>query len=320
MKALKIFGSIIIIILILVALCLIVFFINHKYQLRKEAKAYLPPGRLVEVNNKLMHVYAEGTGDRTLVFMAGHGTSSPTLDFKPLWVKMIDEYRIVVIEKSGYGWSETSDSHRDIDTMLEETRKALDLSGENGPYILFPHSMSGLEAIYWAQKYPDEVIAIIGLDPTTPGSVEIMPEPNNVQLYFMYFISRIGLSRFIPESEVVEFLPLLKSNDLSEEDKNQYLAVFYKSTFTKDMLREVINLKNNAEVVAENEVPFDTPMYFFISDVQEASAIGWKETLSAFLSEIAVGEYLQLNTGHYVHHDKADIIAEEAKAFIEKNK
>jgi hypothetical protein len=36
--------------------------------------------------------------------------------------------------------------------------------------------MSGLEAIYWAQKYPDEVIAIIGLDPTTPGSIEVLPD------------------------------------------------------------------------------------------------------------------------------------------------
>jgi len=36
--------------------------------------------------------------------------------------------------------------------MLEETRRALELSGEKGPYVLLPHSMSGLEAIYWAQK------------------------------------------------------------------------------------------------------------------------------------------------------------------------
>jgi D-alanyl-lipoteichoic acid acyltransferase DltB (MBOAT superfamily) len=132
----------------------------------------------------------------------------------------------------------------------------------------------------------------------------------------MYFISRIGLSRFIPESEVVEFLPLLKSNDLSEEDKNQYLAVFYKSTFTKDMLREVKYLKNNAETVKENDIPADTPMFFFISDVQEVNAIGWKEIIADYLSEVAIGRSMQLDTGHYVHHDKADIIAEEAKAFL----
>ncbi len=272
---------------------------------------------MVEVDNKKMHVYAEGEGDITLVFMAGHGTSNPTLDFKPLWMRMIDKYRIAVVEKSGYGWSETSNSPRDIDTILEETRKALELSGEKGPYVLFPHSMSGLEAIYWAQEYPDEVKAIIGLDPCTPETIDIIPKPQKIQLYFMYFVSRIGLSRFMPESEVEENLPLLNLNELSQKDENQYLAVFYKSAFTKDMLSEVNYLKDNAEAVAENEAPTNTPMYFFISDDQEVSAVGWKEALSDYLSKITIGEYMHLDTGHYVHYDKSDIIAEEAKAFLE---
>ncbi len=137
MKILKILGIVIIAILALVAIILIAFWINHNYQLRKEAKIFLPPGTMVEVNEKKLHVYVEGDGNTTLVFMAGHGTSYPTVDFKPLWVRMIDEYRIAVVEKSGYGWSDPSNSPRDIDTMLEETRESLQLSGETGPYILF---------------------------------------------------------------------------------------------------------------------------------------------------------------------------------------
>ncbi len=222
--------------LVIVVIALIALAINHNYQLRKEVKEYPPPGSMVEVNYKKIHVIAEGKGEITLVFMAGHGTSNPTLDFKPLWTRMKDHYRIVVVEKSGYGWSETSNSPRDIDTILEETLKGLALSGEKGQFVIFPHSMSGLEAIYWAQKYPDEVKAIIGLDPTTPGSIDLMPEPNKTQLYFMYFISRISLSRLMPESGIGDNLPLMKSEELSEKDKNQYLAVFYKSAFTKDML------------------------------------------------------------------------------------
>jgi pimeloyl-ACP methyl ester carboxylesterase len=150
MKMHKVFGIFIIILLTLIALPLIASTINHRNQLRKEAKEYIPPGSMVEVNGKKMHVYSQGEGELSLIFMSGHGTSNPTLDFMPLWMRLVDEYRIAVVEKSGYGWSETSNSPRDIDTMLEETRKALELSGEKGPYVLFPHSMSGLEALYWA--------------------------------------------------------------------------------------------------------------------------------------------------------------------------
>jgi pimeloyl-ACP methyl ester carboxylesterase len=180
--------------------------------------------------------------------------------------------------------------------------------------------MSGLEAIYWAQNYPDEVKAIIGLDPLTPETVDLLPEIQKMQLNVMYYISRIGLSRLIPESEVGNNLPLMKSNDLSEEDKNQLLAVFYKSSVTKDMLREIDYLKENAETVSNNEVPNNTPMYFFISDAQEVIATGWNDSLIDYLSKNTNGKYMQLSTGHYVHYDKAEVIAEQAKVFFEEIK
>ncbi|MEI3049078.1 MAG: hypothetical protein V8T65_13705 [Roseburia inulinivorans] len=73
-----------------------------------------------------------------------------------------------MVEKFGYGFSDIVDSDRDIDTVLGQTRTALDKAGINGPYVLCPHSMSGIEALYWAQQYPDEVEAIIGLDMAVP--------------------------------------------------------------------------------------------------------------------------------------------------------
>src|SRR6056297_2909570 len=213
----KIFLKIILIGVGLIAVLLLITFLYHTYQLRNEANKYPAPGKLVEIDNSKVHVYSEGDGDLTLVFMAGSGTSSPTIDFKPLWMKLTDDYRIVVVEKSGYGWSETTSSPRDINTVLQETRKALELSGEDGPYVLVPHSMSGLEAIYWAQKYPDEVKAIIGLDPAIPDHYlnSSFKLPSKSQLFIMYFLSRIGLTRFMGKAELEKNLPLLKSEDLT---------------------------------------------------------------------------------------------------------
>lgn len=57
------------------------------------------PGKLVNVNGHEMHVFWEGNGGKTLVFMAGSGTCCPTLDFKPLWSLLTKRHRIVVIEK-----------------------------------------------------------------------------------------------------------------------------------------------------------------------------------------------------------------------------
>jgi len=64
----------------------------------------------VDINddgNKL-HVYTKGEGDATLVFMSGLGTSSPVYDFKILYNKLSDDYRIAVVERAGYDWSDIS--------------------------------------------------------------------------------------------------------------------------------------------------------------------------------------------------------------------
>ncbi len=321
MKIFKILGLIFLVIGVIAVILIIASTINHRYQLRQEAKIFPPPGKIVEVNNHKMHVYADGQGAITLVFMSGHGTTGPALDFKPLWKRLINEYRIVVVEKAGYGWSDVSSAPRDIATILDETRKVLKLAGEEGPYVLIPHSMSGLEALYWAQIYPDEVMAIIGLDPSVPDFVQQSIElSQKTTLYLMYFVSRIGLSRFMGRSELEGFLPLLKSVDLSPEDKERYLAMFYKSAYTKNMLKEVEYLTDNAKKVKDNDAPIHTPMYFFISSGEELPVADWRELLTDYVSQVDFGQYKYIESGHYVHYEHADLIADEIKIFIEELK
>jgi len=301
----------------LLLLCLIFATINHNYRLHKEKKQFPPPGKMVKVNGHKLHIYREGKGAATLVFMSGHGTSSPVLDFKPLWHRLLNNYRIAVVERPGYGWSEGSKSPRDVDTMLEETRKALHLAGESSPYVIFPHSMSGLEALRWAQKYPQEVRAIVGLDPLVPEVVEhSLKLPPKTRLLFMYLISRLGLSRLMPDADAEKMFPLLQSDQLSTEDKKQYMSMVYKSAYTRNMLYELDCLHKNAQKVQAEGIPPDTPMYFFISEGSDVDAPGWREILIDYVLHSKTGKYKLLNCGHYLHHYQAELIAKEASAFI----
>ncbi len=291
--------------------------INHNYRLHGEKKQFPPPGKMVELNGKKMHVYRKGQGTASLVFMPGHGTSSPAIDFKPLWHRLLNNYRVAVVERPGYGWSEVAKKPRDLDTMLEETRMALHLAGENPPYVLFPHSMSGLEALYWVQKYPHEVQAIIGLDPLVPEVVEkSLKLPPKTRLLFMYLISRLGLSRFMPDADAEKMFPLLQSDQLSSEDKKQYMAMVYKSAYTKNMLHEIDCLQKNAQKVQAEGIPPDTPMYFFISEGSDVDAPGWREILTDYVLKTKSGKYRHLNCGHYLHHYRAELIAKEVSDFI----
>jgi pimeloyl-ACP methyl ester carboxylesterase len=286
--------------------------INHRLRTQKEAAAYPPPGQMVAVNDHRLHVYAEGAGDLTLVFLSGSGTTAPALDFKALYRRLSDDYRTVVVERAGYGWSEESGASRDIETVLDETRQALIAAGESPPYVLLPHSMSALEAIHWANGYPDEVAAIIGLDPAVPPIYEIMP-PQRLMLVLVSFTGRTGLLRLAPavclESPAADYL--------TEDEMDAYCSIMVRRTLTADMRAEVEAAPANAQQVAAEGVP-DVPFTAFISSGDDQPVDNWREVVAAYV-EAAGGQFTLLDTGHYVHNEAPDLIAEEIRGFLQQH-
>ena len=176
---------------------LVLMFLYHQYSLNKEKKFLTSSiGQRVEVDGKQMNVYVAGNGPKTLIFLSGSGTSSPILDFKSLYSKLVKDYRVVVVEKFGYGFSDDQSKDRDLDTILSQTRKALQKADVKGPYVLLPHSMSGLEALHWSASYPKEVEAIIGLDMSFPQAYDKY-RPNQLLYKTLQLATNLGLSRWL---------------------------------------------------------------------------------------------------------------------------
>lgn len=310
------FLKVIFLIVAVIVLFIIVSFIRHKICSFRERKLLTPLGKIVEVNGHNMSVYTEGEGDKTLVFLSGGGTCSPILDFKSLYSLLSNEYKIVVVEKFGYGFSDVVDEQRDIDTMLSETRMALEKAGIEGPYVLCPHSMSGLEALYWAQKYPEEVEAIIGLDMAVPAYYDEMHISIPITKLGQYGAA-LGITRWIPglaESDAI------KAGTLSEEEKEIYRAVFYQRTATVTMIDEVKAVKDNAKTVKENGVP-QVPMLLFISNGSGGTGFTeetWRRIPKEYIAGCDNASYIELDCPHYVHDYEYEKISEEIRNLLKK--
>lgn len=295
---------------ILILIC----FVYHRYRLNAEKKLREPLGQLVDINGNNMSIYVEGSGSRTLVFLSGGGTCSPILDFKSLYSLLRDDYRIVVVEKFGYGYSDIVDEDRNIQTILSETRLALNKAGIDGPYVLCPHSMSGIEALYWAQEYPDEIESIIGLDMAVPEYYENM-KINLPLMKLGQYAADLGITRLIPtlaESDAI------KHGTLTNDEKNRYRAIFYNRTATVTMINEAKSVKDNAIIVAQNGVP-QVPMLLFISDGTGGTGFDketWRRIQEKYISEVESGKYIELDCPHYVHDYEYGRISEEIKSFL----
>ena len=305
--------EVIFIVIVAVLMLLLIICINHQIHLKMEKELRLPLGQMVEVDGNNMSIYVEGTGDITLVFMSGGGTCSPILDFKSLYSLLSNKYRIVVVEKFGYGFSDVVDKKRGIESILADTRAALKAVGIEAPYILCPHSMSGIEALYWAQQYPEEVSAIIGLDMAVPKSYQDY-NINMTMLKLSQFASAIGITRLLPG---VSDSDAIINGTLSDKEKEIYRAVFYNRTATITMLNEVKSIKENASKVESDNIP-QIPMLLFVSN---GDGTGWdKETWRSYqreyIANIANSKMIELDCPHYVHDYEYKAISESIIAFL----
>lgn len=202
---------------------------------------------------------------------------------------------------------------RDIDTILDESRQSLLKENIDGPYILAPHSMSGIEALYWAQKYPEEVKAIVGLDMAVPDAY-LNYSINMPLLKVSSWAVQAGMTRLIPgvwKSDAVKY------GSLSEEEKNIYKSVFYRRTATKTMLNEVEEVKNNALMVSKGG-HVDIPMLMFCSNGKGTgyNEEEWRAFQSDYVRSNENGKIVNLDCSHYVHDYEYERIAEDIKSFV----
>lgn len=174
--------------------------------------------------------------------------------------------------------------------------------------------MSGLEALYWAQKYPDEVSAVIGLDMAVPQYYDIM-DINIPLLRLSSGAAGIGITRLIPgisESDAI------RHGTLSDEEKEIYKAVFYSRTATVTMINEAAAVKENAQKVEAMGVP-QLPMLLFISDGSGGTGFDretWRRIPVEYLSSANDGTYIELNCPHYIHNYEYQAIAGHISDFL----
>lgn len=134
-----------------------------------------------------MHVYTKGDGENTIVLLSGLGTAAPVLDFEPLVNELAKNHKVVVVESFGYGWSNVTNKERTVENIVEGIITALK-SNIEGPYILMPHSISGIYSMYYANAYPDEVKAVIGIDFTLPQVLEYFGESAPTMSEYMKYV------------------------------------------------------------------------------------------------------------------------------------
>ncbi len=301
------------VLLTFLTLFLVGTFIFHRISLEKEQASLTPMGKTVLFNGHQMNVYVQGEGSETIVFLSGAGIASPILDFKNVSDSLSKKYKIVVVERAGYGYSEDSNQSRDVMEVLSETRQALSQANVKGPFIILSHSMASLESLAWQEKYPDEVKTLVGLDWALPASYENLKQ-NQALITVAFWSSKIGLLRYFPESFYI------KNPTLIESERKQYKLLAYKQLMSQAMLHESQMVKENAKNVPSNINP-KIPTLLLVSNGQGTNfgQSEWQHFSEKFASEQSNVQVVYMDAPHDLYHYQSDAIVSRIKEFLENN-
>ena len=288
-------------------------FIFHRISLEKEEASLTPMGQQVLVNGHQINVYVEGDGLETIVVLSGAGIASPILDFKEVSESLSKQYKVVIVERAGYGYSDDSNHSRDVMEVLSETRQALSQANITGPFIILSHSIASLESLAWQEKYPNEVKALIGLDWALPSSYENLKD-NQTLLTVAYWSSKIGLLRYFPESFYI------KNQTLTETERKQYRFLAYKQLMSQAMLHESQTVKENAKKVTSSINP-KIPTLLLVSNGEGTSfsQSEWQRYAERFASDQSNVQVVYMDAPHDLYHYQSDAIVSRIKEFLENN-
>ena len=133
-----------------------------------------PPGQLVDVGGRRLHINCQGEGTPTVLLDSGVGGFS--LEWTSVQRLVAGKVRICAYDRAGYAWSEPGPPPRTTSQIVQELHTLLHKDGLVPPYVLAGHSFGGYNVMYFSKLYPAETAGLVLVDSSHPEQTERLPD------------------------------------------------------------------------------------------------------------------------------------------------
>jgi pimeloyl-ACP methyl ester carboxylesterase len=144
---------------------------------RQEAGRFPPPGRLVDIGGRRLHLLCIGDGEPTVLFEpSGFGSAVSSTAAR---VEISRRARVCSYDRAGTGWSDPGPSILSAGQLVDDLERLLDQAGLHPPYIVVASSIGGLTAELFARRHPDWIRGLVFLDAANSvGLDDVLPRVN----------------------------------------------------------------------------------------------------------------------------------------------
>ena len=295
--------------------------ISHHIKLKgEEHLAKGSYGKLISVEGKKMCVEVVGEGEDIIILLPGLGSVSPVLEMRPIANALKTHYTVVTIEPFGYGLSDTTERPRTISNIVDELHEAIKTLGYDH-YVMMGHSMSGAYSLKYADTYPDEVKAYIGIDSTVPKQILVEEgEESSLGYNLLRLMNQLGIYRFLAEHDEQGMMPQIEGYTYTENERKVYEALAYKNLLNDNMMAEFKNSKKNLNEILEIKFPDQIPVFYFLASENCNKTPQWEMLHKDVITNKSKSRVVILEGEHYLHYRYVDEMANQVYKWLNEIK
>jgi pimeloyl-ACP methyl ester carboxylesterase len=162
-----------------------------------ERAGYDPPGKLVDVGGRRLHLACSGSGEPGVMLISGLGGT-----FASWGASFRDSIagfsRVCAYDRAGIGWSDPAETPRTADAAARDLAALLAAARPfDGPPVVVGHSIGGLYALRYARMHPADVSGLVLIDPTTAELYDAAADWRSDAVYHFVWpaLGRLGILR-----------------------------------------------------------------------------------------------------------------------------
>ena len=126
---------------------------------------FLHPQRLVTIApGRRLNLFCTGHGKPVVILDSGLG--GPTTAWASVQPAMSGFTEVCSYDRAGQGFSDPGPLPRDTDALVDDLHALLHAAALPPPYVLVGHSLAGLDAVLFADRYRPELAGMVLVDPS----------------------------------------------------------------------------------------------------------------------------------------------------------
>ena len=120
---------------------------------------YPPPGRMIDIGGRKLHLNCSGKGSPTVILVAGGSAFS--IDWALVQPRVSALTRVCSYDRAGLAWSDSGPADETVEQTVSDLHALLKAAKERGPYVLVGASIGGVFIRAYQRALAKDVVGLV---------------------------------------------------------------------------------------------------------------------------------------------------------------